>query len=62
MSQVRMESAYGNSLCRGSDAKKDKEVISAGGWRWASIGCSGQRRLGRKYAWEGTQNRELESK
>lgn len=31
MSQVRMESACGNSLCRGSDVKKDKEVISAGG-------------------------------
>ena len=31
MSQVRMESACGNSLCRGSEAKKDKEVISTGG-------------------------------
>lgn len=30
MRQVRMESACGNSLCRGSEAKKYKEVISTG--------------------------------
>lgn len=31
MNQVKMASTFGNGLCRGSEVKQGKEVISVGG-------------------------------